>query len=270
MAREFFSSLVGQGPLIAVALHHGHDLRWEVARAIRVDERTRLREEDPYTGAWTVLAPTRVVVHRSRFEVDLNRPPAGCVYMGPESAWGIDVWGGGLTEGVRDRSARLHAVFYGWMAALLERKGDIEGGFVVYDLHSYNHLREGPGGTPADPAGTPDLNVGTGHMDRARWGVVVDAFVEAASRPDASGNRLDVRENVCFRGGYLTQWVAERFPRSGCALAIEVKKTFMDEWTGRINGRALEAIGERLQATTGPVIEALGRVASPLAAGLAS
>jgi N-formylglutamate deformylase len=46
------------------------------------------------------------------------------------------------------------------------------------------------------------------------------------------GRPLDVRENVRFEGGYLTQWVHERYEGVGCALAVELKKVFMDEWTG--------------------------------------
>ena len=35
-----------------------------------------------------------------------------------------------------------------------------------------------------------------------------------------------------FRGGYLSQWLSERYPTTACTLALEFKKVFMDEWTG--------------------------------------
>jgi N-formylglutamate deformylase len=82
----------GHGPVVAVALHHGHDLRPEVAKLIALDEAERLREEDPYTGGWTDIADTGVVVERSRFEVDMNRPRDLAVYLEPERAWGLRVW----------------------------------------------------------------------------------------------------------------------------------------------------------------------------------
>jgi N-formylglutamate amidohydrolase len=257
MADEAFSVTQGPGRLVAVALHHGHELRPEVASALRVDEATRLREEDPHTGGWATLAPTRIVVHRSRFEVDLNRPPSECVYATPDCAWGIDVWGDGLTDAIRLRSLRIHDRFYARVFDILARKSTLEGGFVLYDLHSYNHRREGAVGEAADPTGNPDINVGTGHMDRSRWGPVVEAFTEAAAAPDREGVRADVRENVRFQGGYLSRWVAHTFPASGCALAIEVKKTFMDEWTGYLYPTAFESLRERLASTMGPVLEAL-------------
>ena len=50
---------------------------------------------------------------------------------------------------------------------------------------------------------------------------------------DFNGRRLDVRENVAFQGkGELTRFVHERYPGQGCAIALEFKKFYMDEWTG--------------------------------------
>lgn len=61
------------GQLVATAIHTGHDLRPEVADAMILDEQTRFREEDPFTDVIGSRLPARAVVHRSRFEVDLNR-----------------------------------------------------------------------------------------------------------------------------------------------------------------------------------------------------
>jgi N-formylglutamate deformylase len=46
---------------------------------------------------------------------------------------------------------------------------------------------------------------------------------------------LDARENVAFEGRNLAWWVHDRYPRVGCVLALEFKKTFMDEWTGELH-----------------------------------
>ena len=81
----------GNGPLLAVAIHDGHDVRDNLRKYMAVEDLARLREEDPYTGIWTVVAPTRVVVSQSRFEFDLNRPREKAVYLSPEDAWGIQV-----------------------------------------------------------------------------------------------------------------------------------------------------------------------------------
>ncbi len=61
-------------PVVATAIHAGHDLRPAVASCTALDDATRLREEDPFTDHLTSVGGSTVVAHRSRFEVDLNRP----------------------------------------------------------------------------------------------------------------------------------------------------------------------------------------------------
>ena len=58
--------------------------------------------------------------------------------------------------------------------------------------------------------------------------------------------RLDVRENVRFRGGAFGAWTHRTFPDNACVLSIEFKKFFMDEWTGEPDPVLLEAIREAL------------------------
>ena len=81
----------GDGPLVAAPVHDGHALHDEVAAIMALSDLGRLREEDPFTGGWTAIAPTRIIGRRSRFEVDLNRPRDKAFYRRPEDAWGLDV-----------------------------------------------------------------------------------------------------------------------------------------------------------------------------------
>lgn len=127
-------------------------------------------------------------------------------------------------------------------------------------MHSYNHRRDGPDGAPADLDGNPQVNVGTRTMDRGRWGPVVDAFIESLRAFDFPGGRLDVRENVRFFGGNWPRWIHENFPNAGVALAIEVKKFFMDEWTGEPKRELIDSIGDALQSTVPDVLVALTRI----------
>ena len=71
-------------------------------------------------------------------------------------------------------------------------------------------------------------------MPREHWAFLVDPLMEAMRCAfDFNGRRLDVRENVAFQGkGEQTRFVHERYPGRGCAIALEFKKFFMDEWTG--------------------------------------
>ena len=257
----FCEIVEGDGPIVATAIHDGHALREEVAVRMALGESDRLREEDPYTGAWTSLAPTRLAVLRSRFETDLNRPREKSVYRRPEDAWGLGVWKEEPGEGVVRRSLVSYDVFYDTVAQILSSLAARFGKFVVFDLHSYNYRRAGPSGSPADPAGNPEVNVGTGTMrDRASWAPLIDRFIADLSTAEFLGRQLDVRENVRFRGGNLGRWTHETFPEAGCVLSIEFKKFYMDEWTGELDQAQHTAIGRALAETVPGVLEELRRL----------
>jgi hypothetical protein len=81
----------------------------------------------------------------------------------------------------------------------------------------------------------------------------VDGFIDGMRAQCVAGRTLDVRENVRFGGAHLVQWIHERYPDTGCALALEFKKVFMDERTGEPDddhiaelGRALRTVVPRL------------------------
>ena len=250
----------GRGRIVAVAVHAGHEVRPEVAPLLAVDAGTRLREEDPYTDQWANLADARAVVLRSRFEVDMNRPRDRAVYVQPEDAWGLRVWHKPLPQAIVTESLRLYDEFYSALDQLLSEVKRRHGPFVVLDLHSYNHRRNGPDGPDGDPGLNPQVNVGTGSMDRTRWEAVVSRFISDLGRFALAGGPLDVRENIRFQGGHLPQWVHERFPTTGCALAIEFKKFFMDEWTGKPDRNCVKAIGDALRSTLPGLREELARL----------
>ncbi|MBN2247677.1 MAG: N-formylglutamate amidohydrolase [Coriobacteriia bacterium] len=253
-----WSVVRGRGPIIALALHAGHEIRPEVATLVKASEADRLREEDPGTERFGAAVPTRVAVNRSRFEVDLNRPRERAVYGDVTDTWGIDVWNAlPLPEGVFERSLAMYDAFYAEFEHLLDDVVMRHGGFVVLDLHSYNHRRGGQTAEPDDPTENPGVNLGTGSLDRERWSPVVDAFAESLA--DALGPGADVRENVKFRGGHLSRWVHDHYP-TGCCLAIEFKKTYMDEWTGVIDATAAEQISNAVARTLPHLQAALRRV----------
>lgn len=260
MLNPFFSMQLDDAPLVALAIHHGHELRDELRPLMLLDDAARLREEDPLTGTWTLCAPNRVVAHRSRFEVDLNRPREHAVYARPEDAWGLDVWHQPLAEPVIARSLGQYDLFYQMLEALLSRLVAGYGRVVVYDLHSYNHRRDGAGHPPASDDENPEVNVGTGTMDRRRWAPVVETFIRDLSGFRLGERTLDVRENVRFRGGAMVRWIHQHYPRTVCALAIEVKKAFMDEWTGVHDPVAVHGIGDALASTVPGALSALQEV----------
>jgi hypothetical protein len=242
-----YAAVYGEGPLVAAAIHDGHFVRSEVEALLALDGATRLREEDPFTGLLASVAPTRLIGLRSRFEIDLNRPRDKAVYLTPEDSWGLDVWKSPPPRDLVERSLAEYDSFYAAARELLESLVARYDGFVVLDLHSYNHRRAGPKSPAADGAANPEINIGSGSVDRVRWGRLIDLFMEGLqSSLTTAGSRLDIRENVKFLGGHFSAWINQTFAAKGVAIAVEFKKIFMDEWSGVCDYPALEDLRRAL------------------------
>lgn len=245
-----------KGPILAVAIHSGHDIRAELVPLLAISEAERFREEDPYADYWATACPTRLLVDRSRFEVDLNRPRDLAVYRTSEQAWGLNVWQEPLGDATIERSLSEHDAFYASLAHDLEEVERQHGTFVILDLHTYNHRRAGPDAPPADPANNPDINIGTGTMlDRNRWSPIVDRFIGDLGSLPCHGRKLDVRENVNFRGGWFPSFVHQKFPDTGCVLSVEVKKFFMNEWTGSADREAVSELFRLFRYATAGLLQ---------------
>lgn len=257
--QRWWTVQAGPGPIVATAIHDGHDLRSDVAAAMKLTDGDRLREEDPFTGQAVIEVPTHVIVHRSRFEFDLNRGVDGAVYETPEQAWGLDVWHQPPERALVDGSLAIHAAYYRMLGNLLDDVAARHERIVLIDVHSYNHRRDGPDGAPTPQDDAPDINIGTFSMPRDEWAFLMDPLVEAMAGFDFNGRRLDVRENVAFQGkGEQTRFVHERYPGKGCAIALEFKKFFMDEWSGRPDPAELDAMRRFITFTATTARDLLG------------
>ena len=141
-----------------------------------------------------------------------------------------------------DRSLLLHDRYYRMLGTMLRELEEEFGRFVVLDVHSYNHRRDGPDAPPADEREAPEINIGTFSMDRAAMGAMssIPSWTGCGSSSSA-GRPIDVRENIAFQGkGEQTRFIHDAFPETGCAIAVEFKKVFMDEWTGLPGPEALD------------------------------
>lgn len=229
--------------IVATAIHDGHGLRSQCATRMQLSDEDRLREEDPHTGNAITGIPTHLMVNRSRFEVDLNRAREQAVYRTPDQSWGLQVWNTPLTATEVAGSLDLHDAYYRMLGQQLDEIVAAHGRFVLLDVHSYNHRRDGPQGDPTPQEQAPDINIGTFSMPRERWSFVVDPMIQAMRQFNFNDRQLDVRENVAFQGkGEQTRFVHERYPETGCAIAIEFKKFYMDEWTGQPHPDELAAM----------------------------
>ncbi|MGH9134687.1 MAG: N-formylglutamate amidohydrolase [Ilumatobacteraceae bacterium] len=251
--RAAFEVCDGPGTLVSLAVHAGHDLRPAIASLMAIDNNTRRREEDPFTDLLVGDAGTRMIVRRSRFEVDINRPRDRAVYLEPADAWDLEVWTERPPDAEVQASLAIYDDFYAALAERLDRLA-AAGRFVVLDVHSYNHRRQGPSGPAAPEPENPEVNVGTGALDQRRWGPVVERFIDDLRAERVAGHHLDVRENIRFSGGYVARWVAGRYPDTGCVLAIEFKKLFMDEWTGEPEPAHIAELAQALAVAVQPTV----------------
>ena len=254
---QLWKSIFGNQPLVAVALHDGHDIRPEVASLLAISPDERKREEDPFTAGWTDIAENRLVVLRSRFEVDLNRPRDRAVYLTPEDSWGLKVWKSQPSPEIVRRSLLEYDAFYAEVYRICQTLERRYGHFVIYDLHTYNHYRQGIEAQPALERDNPEINLGTGSLNREYWQPIIKRFISEMRQFDFLGRQLDVRENVKFQGGYFAEWVHSHFPNSGCVLAVEVKKFFMNEWTHKADFIELSTVHQALKNSASGVLEEL-------------
>lgn len=260
----YYTLSTGQSPLIATAIHDGHIVRDNISSLFSLNADERLHEEDPFTAGWVSITDNQIIGLNSRFEMDLNRPREKAIYRKPEDAWGLTVWKDDLPEELAQESLARYDRFYADVKEMLQGIADRHGCFVVYDLHTYNHRRDGAEGPEADPQQNPEVNLGTGNMNRQLWAPVVEAFTQTLQAYNYQDRHLDVRENVKFEGGHFMRWIHDTFPDRACVISIEFKKFFMDEWTGKPDEAQLQEIRKALQSTIAPVLAAREQVCKTL------
>ena len=221
------------GPVLATAVHSGHDIRDELRPYLAADDAELRREEDPLTDIWASAAPDHFLSRTSRFEVDLNRSRKMALATDPKHTWGKRIWRESPPEEMIERSLAQHDRFYAlmreWIADLIRVHGKI----LLLDIHSYNHRRDGPYAPAASPSTNPDIDLGLTELNHDRFGSLVGVFSEALGDIQCQGRRPDVQGNVRYPdGGNWPVWVFSEFGDDVCTITLEYKKFYMDEWTG--------------------------------------
>jgi len=71
--------------------------------------------------------------------------------------------------------------------------------------------RLGPQALPADPRYNPEVNLGTGTLDRNRWEPVVGVFLAILETLTSSVGDWTY-ERILGLGGYFSRWTHQKFP----------------------------------------------------------
>lgn len=223
-------------PTICLAVHAGHRLRTRLISLCRLNEAERLYEEDPHTESFIQAMPITLVALDSRYEYDLNRPVSRCIYS---IAWNKVVWHKKLTAKERKASVAKHQAFYRVVDALVAVIEKRFGAALLFDVHSYNHLR-------LDRA-NPVFNLGTEQIDSERWQNMIEFLIKRLQKFSLPNIPVTVAKDDVFYGrGYLIAHINSRFQNT-LVLPLEVKKIFMDELTGELYPLVMQALSQQIK-----------------------
>ena len=240
--REIFAATIEGGgfslkidayqPTLSTAIHNGTIMRQELVDNCLLSHAERYHEEDPFTASLIDQQPMTLVGNDSRYEYDLNRPTAECVY---ETAWGKDIWKSPLTVEAIASSKEKHARFYRIVTAVIDALVEDFGQCIVYDIHSYNFRRY-------ERTDLPVFNIGTSTIKEASWRPVIEMWLAGLKSIAVDGVEITAAENDIFYGkGFLAGFCHSNYDNV-LVLATEVKKVFMDELTGDADIEVLPAL----------------------------
>jgi N-formylglutamate deformylase len=235
-------------PMIFTAIHNGHELREEVKLNCGISDEDRFREEDPHTSFFTEIGSNRIILHTSRFEVDLNRKREKSVYLEPEDCWGLNPRLTPPNQDFINRSLDEYDTFYRRIAMVLDEMVRTFGKVIVYDIHSYNHQRGGIDSSVDDPECNPDIILGTSNMALS-WMPKIEQMQERIQNCNWFGRSLDCRLNVKFTGGNFAQWIHHQYNENACVISLEFKKIFMNEWSSIVDHTLMNELRTALATT---------------------
>ncbi len=242
MNRGYDYSFEKPSPVLVTAIHAGHRVREELAPIMSISEKDRLFEEDAATDKIIGACPNIIWGLDSRAEYDLNRPAALALPLTAERFWGVDVYRTAPGPQARRRSLAKYRAFYRFVQMRVKTLIGQFGCCIVHDIHSYNRSRQIARGF-AEP---PVFNVGTTLAQRDKYGVQIDAWIDALSRIVIPGVAVTVAENEVFKGsGEFGRRLSALDDRI-LVLSTEIAKVYMNEHTGELYHDRIDALSGQL------------------------
>jgi len=237
-------------PMLFLAIHNGHAVSGYTKAKIGISEQDRMREEDPYTERFIKDKPAHIIQQLSRFECDINRSRDRAIYKEPPDCWDLPIYPKEkLTEAEINVSLSKYDTFYTKLTSIIDDLLKTHKKLLVWDVHSYNHRRLGPDAPFDSEEANPEIILGTTNYQcmPLHWKPLVDSIENTLksqkfegdfsfrSQQAATLRNLDVRQNIKFTGGNLSQFLNHKYGERLCCIAIEFKKIWMDEWTQKID-----------------------------------
>lgn len=239
------------------AIHSGSRIREDLQEVLLVDPNDRYREEDPGTDQFIRDFPIRIVALDSRFEYDVNRIEKRAIPLTPDMAWGLNVWKRSLTSLEVERSLVKYREFHGLLDLVADYLVGCFGRVYIFDLHSYCYRREQ--NLPWHEDKKPVINLGTEAVNGAVFRKDIDLLIQHLKQITVDKRNISVAENAVFKGGYLARRLSARHHLNLAVFAIEFKKIFMDEWSGRFYPALFEQLVGQFSIQTFKYLEHLAQ-----------
>lgn len=223
-------------PLVATAIHNGHQFGDDLQEISRTIPSQRLQHEAPLTGEFISSLPITMVALDSCISYDLNMSPAECI---PQQLSGESVWQQPLDDELRAQSLRKHFTWYSILKTLADVTQKTYGICIIYDVHAFNyqHLE----------SGTPVFNLGSHFINKQKWRKEVERFSDKLAQTSLPNMTVTAAINEISVGrGYLAQFCREQLTDTLC-LPLYIKKIYMDELTGEQYPLVIEQLKEVLK-----------------------
>ncbi len=231
-------------PAIATAIHAGHQVRSELLPLMEITEAGRLFEEDAATDEIIQGFPSAIWALDSRVEYDINRPPADALPLTPEKFWGTRVYRTPPSDAMNARSIEKFYAFYRFIGSYVQALLTRHGRCVVYDIHSYNISRQVEKGIENPPV----FNLGTVLLDKKKWGIQIDAWLQQLKSISIPDHDISALENEVFFG---RAHLCRSFIESGeniLVLPTEISKIYMNELEGTLKAPVVQSLRQGLQS----------------------
>ncbi|MBF0200670.1 MAG: N-formylglutamate amidohydrolase [Desulfamplus sp.] len=229
-SRGFAWSLDFASPYIATAIHAGSHVPEQMLPLMKMSRARRLFEEDCATDIMIQGLSNTVWGLDSRAVYDLNRSVDLALPLTPDKFWGATVYKKMPHKDLTRQNLQAHDDYYKFMGSCITFMLEKFDRCIVYDIHSYNTIRQLEKGISNPPV----FNLGTALVDRKKWAHEIDLWLDILGQIPLPDMETTVAENHVFQGlgehcRRLTQWD----PRI-LVLPTEVAKIYMDEMSGNI------------------------------------
>ena len=247
----------GASPVVGTAIHDGHALPPGFAAGMAIARRgAACARRIPTRSSSSATCPTASsCISRASPSISTGIATAA-IYLKPEQSWGVQVFSQPPSADLVRQAMRIHDRLLRDLRTFLRQLEEQFGRFV----RPRRPQLQPPPRRTGRPAGQRRSDAAGQHRHLLDGPAALGACGRSVHRAAARVRVPRPSRWTCARTS-PSRGAASRpasfttsFPRTGCAIAVEFKKFFMDEWTGEADPEALDAIRAMIRSTL-PLLE---------------